>query len=92
MQIDKILINSCESVHTTLGDMDVPPPAFAERTPGRHLAQRVMQPLGMFLELIDPTDGIRTRMNSAETWFSWQLHLVCDAAGVPAAFELLPAR
>lgn len=26
-----------------------------------------------------------------EHYFGWQLHLVCDAAGVPVAFELLPA-
>lgn len=26
-----------------------------------------------------------------ERFFGWQLHLVCDAAGVPVAFELLPA-
>lgn len=27
-----------------------------------------------------------------EWYFGWQLHLVCDAAGVPVAFELLPAQ
>jgi hypothetical protein len=27
-----------------------------------------------------------------EVFFGWQLHLVCDAQGVPVAFELLPAR
>jgi hypothetical protein len=27
-----------------------------------------------------------------EFYFGWQLHLVCDAAGVPVTFELLPAR
>lgn len=27
-----------------------------------------------------------------EHYFGWQLHLVCDAAGVPVSFELLPAR
>ncbi|MBN1202495.1 MAG: IS982 family transposase [Anaerolineae bacterium] len=27
-----------------------------------------------------------------EYYFGWQLHLVCDAAGVPVSFELLPAR
>jgi hypothetical protein len=26
-----------------------------------------------------------------EHYFGWQLHLVCDVAGVPVAFELLPA-
>lgn len=26
-----------------------------------------------------------------EHYFGWQLHLVCDASGVPVAFELLPA-
>ena len=25
-------------------------------------------------------------------YFGWQLHLVCDAAGVPVSFELLPAK
>lgn len=25
-------------------------------------------------------------------YFGWQLHLVCDAAGVPVTFELLPAK
>ena len=25
-------------------------------------------------------------------YFGWQLHLVCDTAGVPVAFELLPAK
>jgi len=27
-----------------------------------------------------------------EYYFGWQLHLVCDAAGVPVTFELLPAK
>jgi hypothetical protein len=27
-----------------------------------------------------------------EFYFGWQLHLVCDAAGIPVAFELLPAQ
>jgi len=27
-----------------------------------------------------------------EWYFGWQLHLVCDARGVPVAFELLPAK
>jgi IS5 family transposase len=27
-----------------------------------------------------------------EFYFGWQLHLVCDAAGMPVAFELLPAK
>lgn len=27
-----------------------------------------------------------------EFYFGWQLHLVCDAAGVPVTFELLPAK
>lgn len=27
-----------------------------------------------------------------EFYFGWQLHLVCDAAGIPVAFELLPAK
>ena len=27
-----------------------------------------------------------------DTYFGWQLHLVCDAAGVPVSFDLLPAR
>jgi hypothetical protein len=27
-----------------------------------------------------------------EYYFGWQLHLVCDAAGVPVSFELLPAN
>ncbi len=27
-----------------------------------------------------------------EWYFGWQLHLVCDAAGVPVTFELLPAK
>ncbi len=27
-----------------------------------------------------------------EFYFGWQLHLVCDATGVPLAFEMLPAR
>lgn len=27
-----------------------------------------------------------------DLYFGWQLHLVCDAAGVPVAFELLPAQ
>jgi len=27
-----------------------------------------------------------------DTYFGWQLHLVCDARGVPVAFELLPAK
>jgi hypothetical protein len=27
-----------------------------------------------------------------EHYFGWQLHLVCDATGVPAAFDILPAR
>ena len=27
-----------------------------------------------------------------EYYFGWQLHLVCDAAGVPVSFELLPAK
>ncbi len=27
-----------------------------------------------------------------EWYFGWQLHLVCDATGIPITFELLPAR
>jgi len=27
-----------------------------------------------------------------EFYFGWQLHLVCDASGVPVTFEMLPAR
>ena len=27
-----------------------------------------------------------------EHYFGWQLHLVCDTAGIPVSFELLPAR
>ena len=27
-----------------------------------------------------------------EYYCGWQLHLVCDAAGVPVTFELLPAK
>lgn len=27
-----------------------------------------------------------------EHYFGWQLHLVCDAQGIPVAFDLLPAR
>jgi hypothetical protein len=27
-----------------------------------------------------------------EHYFGWQLHLVCDAAGVPVSFQVLPAR
>lgn len=27
-----------------------------------------------------------------EYYFGWQLHLVCDAAGIPVSFELLPAQ
>jgi len=27
-----------------------------------------------------------------DTYFGWQLHLVCDAAGVPVSFDLLPAK
>jgi hypothetical protein len=27
-----------------------------------------------------------------EYYFGWQLHLVCDAAGIPVAFDLLPAK
>jgi len=27
-----------------------------------------------------------------EYYFGWQLHLVCDARGVPVAFDILPAR
>ncbi len=27
-----------------------------------------------------------------ERYFGWQLHLVCDAAGVPVSFQVLPAR
>jgi hypothetical protein len=27
-----------------------------------------------------------------EFYFGWQLHLVCDAAGIPVTFELLPAK
>lgn len=30
--------------------------------------------------------------SKAEHYFGWQLHLVCDAAGVPVSFQVLPAR
>jgi hypothetical protein len=41
---------------------------------------------------VQGTDYLGYCASKREDYFGWQWHLVCDAAGIPVTFELLPAK